>query len=621
MLTKPFELPKTDGSGNNREGLRRALGLLKEAGWTIKDRRLVDKDGKPMAFTILLNDPTLERIALPYQQWLQRLGIAVNVRTVDSAQFVRLTDEYDFDMTTIIYPGSDLPGNELRDEYSCEGGKIQGGAQPGRHLRQGDRQSGADRDPRPGPRLARDRRAGVGPAVAVWLVHGPELARLEVQDRDVEPLRPTRCRDQRRLRARRLVDRPGARGQDGRGEGRVKRAAGDSVMPDFYEFFAGGGMARAGLGPGWDCTFANDFSAMKAAAYRDNWGSEHFFEGDVASIQTCDLPGRPALVWASTPCQDLSLAGDGVGMGAPGGRLTRSGAFWPWISLMRRLAAEARKPPVVVFENVTGALSSNRGADFETVCRAFAHAGYVFGPLQIDAKLFLPQSRPRLFIVGFDNDLAIPPAVRMLGPQTPWHPAAIQTAYDRLPEDIRARWAWWGLPQPMLRRPTLDSLIDEQPAGAQQHAAAATQDLIAAMSPANADRLKQAQALGRRIVGTIYKRTRPVDGSKKVVRAEVRFDGVAGCLRTPSGGSSRQTVIIVEGQQVRTRLLSPREAARLMGLPETYRLPSNYNDAYHLAGDGVAVPVVRFLAQNLFEPLVAAAGRDEVGTAGESHVR
>ena len=128
VLTQPFVLPVTDGSGNNREGLKRALTLLEQAGWTVRERKMVDTSGKQMAFTILLNDPSLERIALPYQQWLQRLGIDVSVRTVDSAQFERLTDDYDFDMTTMIYPGAELPGNELRDEYSCEGGTVQGGS-------------------------------------------------------------------------------------------------------------------------------------------------------------------------------------------------------------------------------------------------------------------------------------------------------------------------------------------------------------------------------------------------------------------------------------------------------------------------------------------------------------
>jgi len=127
LFTEPFRVPVTDASGNNREGLRRALALLKDAGWTIRDRKLVDSAGKPMAFTILLQDPTLERVALPYQQWLQRLGIEVGIRTVDNAQYERLTDEFDFDMTTIIYPGSDLPGNELRDYFSCIGPKTPGG--------------------------------------------------------------------------------------------------------------------------------------------------------------------------------------------------------------------------------------------------------------------------------------------------------------------------------------------------------------------------------------------------------------------------------------------------------------------------------------------------------------
>ena len=128
VLTTPFSLPVTDGSGNNRDGLRRALTLLEQAGWKVKERKLVDASGKQMSFQILLNDPTLERIALPYQQWMQRLGIEVSVRTVDSAQYERLTDDYDFDVTTLIYPGSDLPGTELRDEYSCQSSKIQGGA-------------------------------------------------------------------------------------------------------------------------------------------------------------------------------------------------------------------------------------------------------------------------------------------------------------------------------------------------------------------------------------------------------------------------------------------------------------------------------------------------------------
>ena len=127
------------------------------------------------------------------------------------------------------------------------------------------------------------------------------------------------------------------------------------------------------------------------------------------------------------------------------------------------------------------------------------------------------------------------------------------------------------------------------------------------MNPLNLAKVEKAKKAGGFQVGTIYKRTR-VEGPNgdKVQRAEIRFDDVAGCLRTPSGGSSRQTIMVIEGKRVRSRLLSPREAARLMGLPDAYALPKNYNDAYHLAGDGVAVPVVRFLAEHMLEPLLAA---------------
>ncbi|HEX4171894.1 MAG TPA: ABC transporter substrate-binding protein, partial [Acetobacteraceae bacterium] len=128
LFTEPFKLPVTDGSGNNREELRRALKLLEQAGWTVKDRKLVDKDGQQMSFTILLDEPSLERPALPYVQQLQKLGIDARVRTVDPAQYQHLTDDFDFDMIMMVYPESDIPGNELRDYFTCAAAKAQGSA-------------------------------------------------------------------------------------------------------------------------------------------------------------------------------------------------------------------------------------------------------------------------------------------------------------------------------------------------------------------------------------------------------------------------------------------------------------------------------------------------------------
>ena len=133
---------------------------------------------------------------------------------------------------------------------------------------------------------------------------------------------------------------------------------------------------------------------------------------------------------------------------------------------------------------------------------------------------------------------------------------------------------------------------------------AETKYLLDMMTDLNRKKVEAAMLLGTKVVGTIYRRTRPDENGIKRQRAEVRFDEVAGCLRTPGGGSSRQTIMIIEGKQVRSRLLSPREAASLMGLPNTYELPVRYNDAYKLAGDGVAVPVVRFLAESVFQPVL-----------------
>jgi DNA (cytosine-5)-methyltransferase 1 len=92
-----------------------------------------------------------------------------------------------------------------------------------------------------------------------------------------------------------------------------------------------------------------------------------------------------------------------------------------------------------------------------------------------------------------------------------------------------------------------------------------------------------------------------------VQRAEIRFDEVSGCLRTPAGGSSRQVILIVDGPSIKARLISSRETARLMGLPDDYKLPENYNEAYHLTGDGVVIPVVRHLAAHIFEPILDAS--------------
>lgn len=376
-----------------------------------------------------------------------------------------------------------------------------------------------------------------------------------------------------------------------------------AVVHSFYEFFAGGGMARAGLGSDWRCLFANDFDPMKAQVYASNWGHELKL-ADIATIRAQQLPAHADLAWASFPCQDLSLAGYYRGLGTNDAAThTRSGTFWPFWKLISSL--KRRIPKIIVLENVYGAITSNQGRDFASICSALASEGYRLGALVIDAKHFVPQSRQRFFMVAVRQDLYIPPELIAKKPSEKWHHPTLQEAVKRLPANVFSRWMWWKLPSPRKRSQTFADIIELNPSTVSWDSKFQTQRLLQMMTPLNLKKVGAAMALKKLVVGGVYRRTRTYDGVK-TQRAEVRFDDISGCLRTPSGGSSRQRVLVIYGKNVQSRLLSSREAARLMGLPDTYKLPERYNDAYHVAGDGVVVPVVRHLAKHLLEPLLQA---------------
>lgn len=367
----------------------------------------------------------------------------------------------------------------------------------------------------------------------------------------------------------------------------------------FYDFFAGGGMVRAGLGVGWDCILANDMDVKKADTYRRNWGGEDLLVGDIASLSPEDLPGTPDLIWGSFPCQDLSLAGSGAGLDA-----RRSGAFWSLVHHIQTLKGEGRAPSVVAFENVLGTLSSHGGDDFTAICTAVTDLGYAMGAFVCDAVHFVPQSRPRLFVIGLRSDISIPKSLRSSAPVDRWHPPVIKAAYKRLPQELQNTWQWWTMPEPPKRATKLSDVIEDGSVSVDWDTALQTNRLLLMMNETHLQKVVAAKKSGTRMVGTVYKRTR-LEHGQKFQRAEIRFDGLAGCLRTPAGGSSRQAILMVQGDVIRSRLVSPRETARLMGLPDTYLLPERNNEAYHLTGDGVAVPVVRYIANHLFEKLLA----------------
>lgn len=371
------------------------------------------------------------------------------------------------------------------------------------------------------------------------------------------------------------------------------------MQRSFAEFFAGGGMVSQALTPQWTCAFANDFDAKKAVSYtRNHSGPPVLKLGDIAEVTAEDIPGAPSLIWGSSPCQDLSVAGKGAGL-----KGARSGTYYEFWRVIDELIEAGRGPQVVAVENVVGSLNSGGGRDFVQMCDAFAKRGFSFGAMIIDAVHFLPQSRPRLFIVGVRSGGGLP---RGAGPLNWLGGHRVQAGFDRLPRRLQRRWIWWNLPEPCVEVASIAPMIVRSPRDVVWHSEAETARLVGMMNPVNLAKLKAAQKTGKRQIGFVYKRTRHDENGRKVQRAEVRFDGIAGCLRTPGGGSSRQIILDVRRNSLKSRLLSVREAARLMGLDDSYTLPAAYNEGYHLMGDGVAVPVVRYLDDHLFSKLIPA---------------
>ena len=376
-------------------------------------------------------------------------------------------------------------------------------------------------------------------------------------------------------------------------------------------------MARLGLSDAWESVWANDIDPDKTRLYEHNFGKGHVDHRDIAlvaqDVKAANLPetnSNPVfplsadMAWASFPCQDLSLAGRRHGMS---GR--RSGTYWHFHQIMAELRLRRCRPPIIAIENVTGLLY---GDSFRGLCESLSTLGMRFGALVIDAKHFVPQSRPRVFVVAIDASIDTG-KLESPGP-TPWHTNALVAAHDRLPPELKDRWIWWNLPPASEREVDVSTVFEPSPSDVTYHDQGETKRLLALMTDVHLAKVKRAiQARGIH-VGFLYKRTRG-----GIQRAEVRFDGVAGCLRTPKGGSSRQTVIVVENGRVRSRLLSRNEAARLMGIPLDAtgcirpNVPSffpediGYNVAYRAMGDGVAVPVVRHLGRHLLTPLAKIA--------------
>jgi len=218
--------------------------------------------------------------------------------------------------------------------------------------------------------------------------------------------------------------------------------------------------------------------------------------------------------------------------------------------------------------------------------------GYIVGAMVLDAALWTPQSRPRVFVVAVDSTSPVPAGLTSFHPN--WlHPESLRKAAMGL-----KNWVWWSMPQPPTRKKQLSDIVEWDAPFADPETEKRNISLIAPRHYA----LINALPKDKSFVAPGYKRTR---SGKQVL--ELRFDQIAGCLRTPEGGSSRQILVIRSNGKLRSRLLTVRETARLMGAPETYKIPGSYNDGYKAMGDAVAAPVARWLGKKLLLPLAVAA--------------
>lgn len=348
--------------------------------------------------------------------------------------------------------------------------------------------------------------------------------------------------------------------------------------PTCLDFFAGSGLVAEGLKEYFYTIWANDICPKKSKVFCANHDNKIFHLGPIENISGSHVPNA-LLSWGSFPCQDLSLAGN------MGGLLSsRSGLVWQWLRVMDE---QDEKTPLVVAENVVGLISSAKGLNYRQLHNALVKRGYKIGVVLLDAVRWVPQSRKRVFVIAVDNKIR---TNQFEIDQPTWcHTDTIVNVSKGL-----RNWVWWNIPKPKVRKKSLDHIVDYyapcDPPEKRNY-------LLSLIPEEHRKRVSAAVKKGQRVFPG-YKRIR---NGRQVL--ELRFDGIAGCLRTPTGGSSRQFLLIADKNSFKTRLLTVNETAALMGVRKTYKIPGTYNAGYKAMGDAVAVPVSRYLARTLLAPL------------------
>ena len=356
-------------------------------------------------------------------------------------------------------------------------------------------------------------------------------------------------------------------------------------------------MARAGLGAGWRCLFANDFDLKKGETYRANWGGDELFARRCAQgdDRRSARPRRSRLGLLPLPGPLARRRRRGARRASAreaSGRFSRS---------IKALRAEGRHPPLLVLENVCGALTSHGGEDFTAICRALAGEGYRFGALIIDAALFVPQSRPRLFIVALHGDVARPAELTTSEPSPLWHSRALDRARMTACREASARTTGSGGGSPRRARATSTrGLIDEQPHDVAWHRARRRRALLAKMSDRQSRqgggaKARRAAAWSARSTGA---RATTQTARKSSAPKCVSTISPAACARRPAAPAGNRAGRR-EGARALATDVGARDGAADGPAGGLLFCRANYNDAYHLVGDGVVVPVVRHLAANI----------------------
>ncbi len=378
-------------------------------------------------------------------------------------------------------------------------------------------------------------------------------------------------------------------------------------MKNFVEFFAGVGLVREGLNESnWNCVWANDISKDKQDIYIDNFGSGDFWLGDIWDVakNSTLIPDSSFLYTASFPCTDLSVAGGRAGLAGK-----ESGTLNALIEILRSKKSSGSAPKVVLLENVRGFLTSHQGKDVEQTVAHLSELGYFVDIIELDAIDFSAQSRPRVFVIAVEEELArismkIKKGIQLFDG---WWAEFEKYPYlrsDKIKKIILSNkslnWALFDIDPPPKSNIWLPDIIEtEIPDDSKLWWNDDRKDhLLNQMSENHVSVLSDMIKGNCYSYGTIYRRMR-----KGKSMAELRTDGVAGCLRTPRGGSSRQIVVRAGNNRWDVRLLTPREYARLQGVRDCFKLPDNANKGYFAMGDAVCVPVIEFISTNILDHL------------------